>query len=103
MEYFVEMFREIRSHRDGDGFCPWRRLGFAICDTERLERAGLINNIRKGTRPHVVHRLRISRSRDLDRIRWLSVIREEDLPILRSHRLTVHDSDADGNLDSRVP
>jgi hypothetical protein len=103
MEYFVKRFREIRSRRDGDGFCPWRRLGFAIWDTERLERAGLINDIRKDTRPHVVHWLSISRSRDLDRIRWLSVIRGEDMPIVRSHRLTVHDSDADEYPDFEYP
>lgn len=103
MEYFAKMFKEIRSQRDGNGFYPWRRLGFAIWDTERLERAGLINDIRKDTRPHVVHWLSISRSRDLDRIRWLSVIREEDMPIVRSHRLTVHDSDGDGNPDFQYP
>jgi hypothetical protein len=103
MEYFVKMFKEIRSHRDGDGFYPWRRLGFAIWDTERLERAGLINDIRKDTRPHIVHWLSISRSRDLDRIRWLSVIREEDRPIVRRHRLTVDDIDADGNPDFEYP
>ena len=80
-----------------------RRLGFAIWDSERLDHAGLINDIRKYTRPHVVHWLSISRSRDLDRIRWLNVIREEDMPIVRSHRLTVHDSDADGKPDFEYP
>jgi hypothetical protein len=103
MEYFAKMFTQIRSQRDGDGFRPWRRLGFAIWDTERLERAGLINDIRKDTRPHVVHWLSISRTRDLDRIRWLSVVREEDMPIVRNHRLTVDDDDADGNPDFEYP
>jgi hypothetical protein len=103
MEYFAKMFKEIRSQRDVDGIYPWWRLGFAIWDTERLERAGLINDIRKDTRPHVVHWLSISRSRDLDRIRWLSAIREDDMPIVRSHRLTVHGSDGDWDPDFEYP
>jgi hypothetical protein len=75
MEHFVRLFKEIRSLRDGDGFHPWRRLGFAIWDIERLRAAGLVHHPR--------------RDRSDDRVRWLSVIREEDFGSVRSHRLVV--------------
>lgn len=77
MEHFVRLFKEIRSLTDGDGFHPWRRLGFAIWDIERLRTAGLVHDYRH--------------DRNDDRVRWLSVIREEDFGTVRSHRLSVSD------------
>jgi hypothetical protein len=77
MEHFIRLFKEIRSLRDGDGFYPWRRLGFAIWDIERLRTAGLVHHFR--------------RDRNDDRVRWLSVIREEDFASVQNHRLIVPD------------
>lgn len=77
MEHFVRLFKEIRSLRDGDGFYPWRRLGFAIWDIERLRTAGLVHHYR--------------RDRNDDRIRWLSIIREEDFGSVQKHRIIVPD------------
>ena len=83
MEHFVRLLGEIRSQRDGEDFCPWRRLGFAIGDEKRLGVACLITDVAKRD--------------DVDRKRWLSVIGEEDFPFVQTHRLTVHDSDR-GNI-----
>jgi hypothetical protein len=77
MEHFVRLFKEIRSLRAGDGFYPWRRLGFAIWDIERLRTAGLVHDSKH--------------DRNDDRVRWLSVIREEDFASVQTHRLTVSD------------
>lgn len=77
MGRFVRLFREIRSLRDGDGFHPWRRLGFAIWDIERLRTAGLVHDPKH--------------DRKDDCVRWLSVIREEDFGTVQSHRLIVPD------------
>lgn len=77
MEHFVRLFKEIRSLKDGDGFYPWRRLGFAIWDIERLRTAGLVHDAKH--------------DRNGDRVRWLSVIREEDFYSVQSHRLVVSD------------
>jgi hypothetical protein len=41
--------------------------------------------------------------RDLDRICWLSIIREEGLPIILDHRLTVLDGEVEGNFYYRFP
>lgn len=89
MEHFVYLFPEIRSEQDGDGYYPWRRLGFAIWDEERLKGAGLINDA--------------SSDHDMDRLRWLSVIREEDFAMVQSHRLTVHESDREHTPDYEYP
>jgi len=78
MEHFVRLFKEIRSLRDGDGFYPWRRLGFAIWDIERLRTAGLVHHYK--------------RDRNDDRVRWLSVIREQDFGSVQSHRIIVPDA-----------
>lgn len=77
MEHFVRLFKEIRSLGDGDGFSPWRRLGFAIWDIERLRAVGLIHDPKH--------------DRNDDRVRWLSAIREEDFDSVQSHRLIVPD------------
>jgi hypothetical protein len=77
MEHFVRLFKEIRSLRAGDGFYPWRRLGFAIWDIERLRTAGLVHDSKHGRKD--------------DRMRWLSLIREEDFGSVQSHRLIVSD------------
>jgi hypothetical protein len=90
MYHFVRLFKEIRSERDGDGFYPWRRLGFAIWDEKRLVDAGLMN-----PPAHI----RSLKGRDLDRIRWLSIIREEDFSLVQKHRLTVHESDKEAEDD----
>lgn len=75
LEHFVRLFKESRSLEHGDGFYPWRRVGFAIWDIERLRTAGLVHDSRY--------------DRDDDRVRWLSVIREEDFGSVQSHRLVV--------------
>lgn len=75
MEHFVRLFKEARSLEHGDGFYPWRRLGFAIWDIERLRTAGLVHDSRH--------------DRNDDRVKWLSVIREGDFGSVRSHRLIV--------------
>ncbi|KAK5110128.1 hypothetical protein LTR62_006262 [Meristemomyces frigidus] len=77
MEHFDRLFKEIRSLEHGDGFYPWRRLGFAIWDIERLRAAGLVHDSRH--------------DRNDDRMKWLSVIREEDFGSVHSHRLIVSD------------
>jgi hypothetical protein len=89
MEHFVRLFPEIRSEQNGDGYYPWRRLGFAIWDEERLKGAGLSNDA--------------DRDRDMDRMRWLSVIREEDFALVQGHRLTVHESDREHTPDYEYP
>lgn len=75
MDRFVRLFKGVRSLRDGDGFYPWRRLGFAIWDIERLRTAGLVHDPKN--------------DRKDDCVRWLSVIREEDFGTVQSHRLIV--------------
>ena len=77
MEHFVRSFKEIRSLRDGDGFYPWRRLGFAIWNIERLRMAGLVHDPKH--------------DRKGDCAKWLSVIREEDFGTVQDHRLIVPD------------
>ncbi|KAK3676823.1 hypothetical protein LTR78_003027 [Recurvomyces mirabilis] len=72
MEHFVRLFKDIRSLENGDGFSPWRRLGFAIWDIARLRKAGLVHHP--------------ERDRDVDRVRWLSVIREDEFPRVQNHR-----------------
>jgi hypothetical protein len=84
-EHFVRLFKEVRAQREGDGLCRWRRLGFAIWSDARLRAAGLINDAGK--------------DRDMDRIRWLSVIRAQDFPLVQQHRLTVHESDGEPDYE----
>ncbi|OQO05585.1 hypothetical protein B0A48_09355 [Cryoendolithus antarcticus] len=95
MKHFARIFKQIRYRQDGDGFRPWRRLGFAIWDTERLKLAGFINDIRKDPNSHNVHWLTITRSEQLDRTRWLSVINKEDFRFVQQHRLVAQDSESE--------
>lgn len=89
MEHFVRLFKEARSHLDGDGFYPWRRLGFAIWDDARLSAAGLMNDA--------------DNDRGQDRVRWLSVIRKEDFAYVQNHRLMMHARIAETEPDYRYP
>lgn len=89
MEHFVRLFKEARADRDGDGFYPWRRLGFAFWEPDKLRDAGLMHDI--------------SQDRTLDRVRWLSIIREEEFPHIQNHRLKIYDSDRANDPDYEYP
>jgi hypothetical protein len=107
MDYFGRIFQDIRSQRDGDGFYPWRRLGFAIWDEKRLRAAGLMNEsardreLKRISSPDL--KLEVAAYRASQRIRWLSIIREADYPIVQSHRLTVHESDREDDPNYEYP
>ncbi|KAK4561521.1 hypothetical protein LTR86_004839 [Recurvomyces mirabilis] len=93
MEQFVRLFKEVRSLENGDGFSPWRRLGFAVWDITRPRKAGLVHRPKK--------------DRDVDRVRWLSVIREEEFPRVQNHRqqkrgnIVCYPEDSDESSKSR--